>query len=439
MSAVAVVARAGLPAVASFRRRLTGERLALIAAASAVAMLPLLRPSGPGNSSPVDVLIALAIGFMVFWAASAGLKLRMPYALAIGILIGAGALAALVGPFPISTTTTGRPGARVRRALGLLALAQDFVILAWCTALVNVMRTPGALRIVVRAWAWAAVAWAALLVGAYEAHFNALAGIAPGFERASLTFGDPNMAASYYLLGIMIVWASRTPRHPLVRAAAYLILLWALVLTGSNGGMAALLVAVVATSIILLFRRLPTIPAIAVLSLAGLLAAGLVSQVHLRDLQGWAERSGQPLLLESIGRSGKSADERRILLEEGASLYFDGGLLGWGPNAALPALADRQARFVREMHDDYAAVLVERGILGMLGFLLLIASVAVRARTVVGRLLAPPFAAAVPQTAPLAGAALGMAVAGTFYQVLHFRHLWVLLALIAALYLWGRK
>jgi len=425
-------------AVEKIRWPVTGERLALFAAASAVAMLPLLRPSGPGNSSAVDGLIALTIGFTVFWAGSAGLKLRLPYALAMAVFVAAGALAALMGPFPVSSAPVARPG-RLKRAVGLLALVQDFVVFAWCAALVNVLRSPRNMQAVLRTWAWAAAAWAALLVVAYRADLGFLTGVEEGLgSRASLTFGDANMAASFYFVGIMVVWAARTPRHPLLRAGAYGLLLWAMVLTGSNGGMVSLLVGVGVTSMVLLYRRLP-MAAIAVLALCALVGLGVASQVHLADLRNWAQQSGQPLLQDSLGRSGESAEQRRLLLEEGVYLYFEGGVLGWGPNASQYALAERQAPYVHEMHDDYVAALVERGILGALALLLLIGSIGVRVWSVVSRPLSAAFAAAVPRTAPLLGAAVGLAVDGTFYQVLHFRHLWALLAIVAALHLWGRE
>ena len=41
---------------------------------------------------------------------------------------------------------------------------------------------------------------------------------------------------------------------------------------------------------------------------------------------------------------------------------------------------------------------------------------------------------------PLLGAAvIGMLISAMFYQVLHFRHLWALLGIIAAVDLWGRR
>jgi hypothetical protein len=34
---------------------------------------------------------------------------------------------------------------------------------------------------------------------------------------------------------------------------------------------------------------------------------------------------------------------------------------------------------------------------------------------------------------------IGMFISAMFYQVLHFRHLWALLGIIAAVDLWGRR
>jgi hypothetical protein len=34
---------------------------------------------------------------------------------------------------------------------------------------------------------------------------------------------------------------------------------------------------------------------------------------------------------------------------------------------------------------------------------------------------------------------LGLAVSASYYQILHFRHVWAFFAVLAALYLWGRR
>ena len=70
---------------------------------------------------------------------------------------------------------------------------------------------------------------------------------------------------------------------------------------------------------------------------------------------------------------------------------------------------------------------------------MLIGSLSVRAWAVATKPLAPEFAALFPRMAPLIGALLGLAVSASYYQILHFRHVWAFFAVIAALYVWGRR
>ncbi|HEV2475782.1 MAG TPA: hypothetical protein VGX22_04525, partial [Candidatus Dormibacteraeota bacterium] len=80
-----------------------------------------------------------------------------------------------------------------------------------------------------------------------------------------------------------------------------------------------------------------------------------------------------------------------------------------------------------------------RGVLGAIGLLLLIGSLLVRTWTMVTMPMRSEFAAVIPNRAPLVGAALGLAVSASYYQILHFRHVWTFFAVIAALYVWGRE
>jgi O-antigen ligase len=97
-------------------------------------------------------------------------------------------------------------------------------------------------------------------------------------------------------------------------------------------------------------------------------------------------------------------------------------------------LQARQAAYVKEAHDDYLAALLERGPLGELALVILAVSVAVRA----GRIGRPggipaSYREVVPRPELLGAAALAVALSGTFYETLHFRHVWALFGLIAAL------
>src|SRR5947208_896187 len=298
---IASWARAGLgPTPVRTAMGIRVPRWVLVPVALGVAALPLLKPSGPGNSSPFYISFEIINGVAILWAGLAAQDLRMPYALATGIFMVGGAIGSLAGPYPRE---------------GLLALVQDLVLLLWCGVLVNTARSPTAFKWIVRAWAWSSVAWALLLFAGVATGNAAIAGVSDRTGvRASLTFGDPNYAANYFFLSFMVVMATRTPRNRLLRLACCGALLGALALTGSNGGL-----------------------------------------------------------------------------------------------------------------------------IGAFGLLVLIGSVGWRTWSVAAKPLSAEFAAIFPRTSPLAGAVAGLAVSASYYQILHFRHVWTLLAIIAALFVWGRR
>lgn len=401
------------------------EKLALAATAIGVAMLPLLQPLGPGNVSPVDALIALSLALTLVWAGSLHYRIRLPYALSVGVLIMGGIVAALAGPVP---------------AEGLLAVVQDLVLLAWCAALANLARTPQGLRTVLETWVWSSIAWAALLVVALAFGNETITGItASEGGRTSLTFGDPNYSANYFFVSMMIICAVRRPSHRAARVGAYVLLLVAWALAGSNSGLVSLSVALVVIALLSMFRRWGLVPTVALAGLFVLGGYGAVTQGNLGEIQQSARFSTSRVVRDWVGRSAQSSNDRRRLFLESVDLYYDGGLLGRGPVSTKPRLAAAQAPYVKEAHDDYLASLLERGLIGALGLFLLISAVVARTFTVVSRPLAASFAEVVPRPAALAGAVVGCLAAGFVYELLHVRHVWALFAIIAGLYLWGRE
>jgi O-antigen ligase len=102
-------------------------------------------------------------------------------------------------------------------------------------------------------------------------------------------------------------------------------------------------------------------------------------------------------------------------------------------------LANAQEPVVKEAHDDYLAAIVERGALGFIGLLALIAVVVVRAVPLATGRLSARFGEVVVNPGALLGAAAGTFCAAAVYEVLHVRHVWALFALIAALSIWGRE
>jgi hypothetical protein len=386
-----------------------------------VAFMPFLRPSGPGNVSPVDVAIGASIGLMLIWLGARLDLIRFPYAVGLGITVVGGAVGGLAGAFPTTS---------------LIGVVQDLWLLLWCASLVNASRTPAGLRTVLAAWSWASILWAALLIFAVATGRTGLAGTdGVNGPRASLTFGDPNMAASYYTMSFLIIWATAIPRRRLVRYGAYGLLLVALAMTGSNGGALSLVVGIGVACLLSLYRKHGLAPTLAVAALGMAVALPAVLVLSHAGIQQKAS-AGPSFIANSLGRSNGSVNQRTQILQESLQLYLQGWPLGIGTSATKPYMTAQQDPYAREAHDDYMAAISEGGMIGAVGLLVLIGAVGVRARRL-ARPLPGGYDEVVAHPGALLGALAGLALSGAYYQVMHFRHAWALFAVIAALALAG--
>jgi O-antigen ligase len=137
------------------------------------------------------------------------------------------------------------------------------------------------------------------------------------------------------------------------------------------------------------------------------------------------------LLVNSIGRSSSSSAQRSVLVTEALQLYQRGSTLGIGPAATKPTLTAKGYPYAKEAHNDLLASLVERGPLGLLGLLVLVASAAYRAAVVLRAPPQPGPSGSLPRPVGLVAALLAIAAASMYYEVLHFRFVWGLLAFVA--------
>ncbi|MDQ2755589.1 MAG: O-antigen ligase family protein [Actinomycetota bacterium] len=389
--------------------------------AIAIAAMPLLVPAAPGNISPADLPILFAIIGVSGWLLRHRIRLRLPYAAGVWLLMTAGAAAALATVEIHSTTV----------------LAQDAFLLLWAGVLATALLVdPSLVRLVCAAWCWSGIGWASVLVTGRLAGISWLAGqtLADG-SRASLTFGDPNLAGNYFVACLFIVLASRHPRSPVARTLGIVLIVLAIVFTGSNGAALGTVIGVIVGWVVALRRSRGPLAALG-LAVLVLLALGVLDRtVDVTALREAAASSG-PVLHDSLGRSDESSKEREALFAEGSQLFWTHNLVGVGPSRTRPTLADIPAPYVKEAHNDYVATLVERGIVGGVGLVVLLATAAVRLGRVAGvRGRAAPAPRAGQVAAPQYLVCLGIAflVSGAFYEVLHFRHLWAYLGLVAGL------
>ena len=395
--------------------RRSAERFAVLAAVVSVALQPFLHPAGPGNSSPVDVAILVTILATAVWLAGTRVPVRAPYVVPVALMALGGAVAGLVGPLP---------------GVSLLAVFQDLVIFTWAVAVTNLARRPGITALLTGTWAVLSICWASVLVGASVLGLTAVQGIvAREGNRALFTFGDPNYAATFWVCSIFLVHAAQRPRHRWLRWLGYVLLVWSLVLTQSNGGVLELLAGCAFVVAVAVHRRRGVAAALATSAAITLGVGAALTAVPLSEIQAWARASGQPLLVDSLGRSDSSSAQRSILIRETLQLYSQDGVVGSGPGTTKELLTARQFAYAKEAHDDYLAALVERGPLGLLGILLLTAAAARWAARV---LRGPPDDGELPRPVGLVAALVAMALAGAYYEVLHFRFVWLLLAVLAA-------
>jgi hypothetical protein len=385
----------------------TVQRTAMVTLVGAIIFQPILHPSGPGNVSPVDLFTVASVISAAVWITSSHHKARAPYIIPVALLVAAGAASGLFGALP---------------GLALLTLVIDLLLFGWCTAVVNVLSVPRAMRCALVAWSWSGIFWAALVIVAWLGHISALEGLqAAEGNRVLFTFGDPNYASTYWDATIFVVYATRTPSARWMRVIGYILLVWALALTESNGGVLALGVSVVFLVLVRSHRKHGLVGSVVTALVLGLAVSTFFVVLPLATIRTWALDSGQPLLVNSIGRSAQSSNERGELIVELKQLYEQSnGFLGLGPASTKPLLTTQLYPYANEAHNDFLAVLVERGPVGLLGLLLLIGSAIYWAVPIVRRKLSARYAAVVPLPVGLVAGLLALSVNSFYEEILHF-------------------
>ena len=405
-------------------RRGEADRSAVLLVAVAIVALPLLRPVGPGRFTPVDGLMGVAILGTIVWAGTNRVRVRLPYLVPMAVMVVAGLVAAMFGQ---------------DLDAGMLALVQDLFLFAFGAAVANVIRVPANLSIILAAWAWGATAWAAALTVGVVADLSVLVGASTGPEsRAQLWFDNPNMAGAYFVMSLFVLLLGRHPRDRLVRVCACLLVLTAIVLTGSNSALVSLVLGGGAAAFVAVWRRTDLVVALANGAIALALIAGLAYVAIDGGVLAKIEESSSPLVERSLARGRGSAEGRVSLFANEFELFRSGSLLGRGP-ASTKANLERSFGISKGAHADYLATLVERGLVGVLGLILLIASIGVMTYSVVFRPLSPAFVGVLRNPSAVIGGVVAMALFAITHEVLHYRFGWTFLGILAGLYLFGRE
>lgn len=420
-----------LPEVQPERRPVSRRaNIVKIMVGAGVWAIPLLVPAGPGNTAPADVFLGFAIIVSILWFSAKSQPLRFPYALPIGLSVVAGALA----------STVAFAGAYISVGGGLITLLQDVFLLAWATSIANLGRDHRLLRTIVRAWAISAPFWAAMMLIGVVGHISLLSGeTARDGVRAAFTLGDPNLAANYFICSLLVLRAARYPRRRLARWLCCALIVTAIVLTGSNGGALVLILTTVIGALFRMAKRRGAVPAVITAAALVLTVVAIFPHIHVQDIVRRAQQSSQ-LAQDSVGRQAESSGSRSMILTETFQLYlYHDNPIGIGANGTKTAFQANQFSYVKEAHDDYAAALVERGVIGGIALVLLLFIVGARSRRIASWPLRREYADVIPRPELLGTAVIGMFFSALLYQVMHFRHVWALLGIIAAIDLFGRE
>ncbi len=391
----------------------------------AACLAPVCVPAGPGQTALLDFFNVPALAAFALLLLVPGRRLQTPLVVPTALIV-IGSLFA----------TVSAPSVK----LAALALAQDLYLFVWFLALVNIMRSERDLRIVRIAWMWTAVAVALWAVAQILIHSGGSLASLIGSRglRPSSTLYNPNVLADYLVISMFLTLSLLGDLPGRVLAPVFGVLVLGLLTTKSNGGMIALASGTAVGCVVLAFAsRVPLRPLLSALALvAGV--AGFGAWLHTE----WRVGDAQLEALRRhtfVGRMEHSSESRLRIWDQLERSYAKSPLgIGPGNSGALQlSIAERErpdSYKSKEAHSDYLAYAIERGPLGLIGLLLM--TLAAFAH-IWGFWKHSPQAGARARraalwTAAMAAALAASAVHSTVIEKLHFRHFWLLLALVCA-------
>lgn len=386
-----------------------------------VALTPFVAPIGGTPAAWPDLVNGVAL--LVFAAGVAARRTAFELPLLPAVLVAAaGSVLAVSNAASL--------------ALSAVALAQDAYLYAWLVLAVALLRGRGEALFV--RMAWGVVAAGVGLGCLVEAARSGGGLLSLHGHRCSATFGNANMCAAYLLVGVF-VWlglAGRV-RRSWVAAALALIAL-ALLTTKSNGPLFALAAGLGVWAAVRAYERgvsVRRLAGVAALGVAALLLAVWAVGVEGAGA-GWFQALGEDTMFARMEHSGETRGRIWQRLEH--TLSHDP--LGIGPGNSSQQQVDigererKGSMQAKEAHSDYVGYAVERGPLGLAG--LLAALVALATRVARGRRWLDARVGARQGgdlCASFSGALAALVVQSSVIEQLHFRHLWLFIALLWAM------
>jgi len=389
----------------------------------AVFLLPLLVPAGPGNSALVDLFAVCYIVAALFGLLRNGRPLRWPAGAAFGLIL----LASL-----IALTASANP------SKGLLNLLIELYLFALFLAICNDLGgRERALHTALKVWVVAAFAWGTLLIATFlHAVPTSVAKALLGQtfdDRLATTTGNPNLAASFMLVSYFVALSSPWPRRRVTRFLVLGWILFGMYVTGSNGALTGVLGGWAFLALGPSLRAARTREQLMGLVGGGLLlvtvALGVtvallgVPRLSLAEVSALAAREREGAFAENLGRLDRGTRARLELWDSGFRGAGSRLAVGLGPGEAIDVVVNAKGRN-QSLHNDVIAYLIERGVLGLAGILVLYGALLRWG----GRLLLAEGRGPATMRGLGAGVAANLLMSMS-HETMHFRHVWVLFAL----------
>jgi O-antigen ligase len=406
--------------------------------AAAVCLTPVLVPPGPGRTAIVDSVNLLALVPFAISLMLGSRTVRLP-------LLGP-MLVILLGSV-VATFNALNPGASI------VTLVQDVYLYGWFVMLTNLMREHGDTRRLRLIWllTGAVVALVGITQVLMRGSGSLLDVIKPKGFRAVGTFDQPDDLADYLVMSLFMALSLTEDVGRAIRWTAVAILGIGIVATKANGGILALLGGLVAWSLVRAWTKRASLQGLvagALLSFAVIVfGVWLVVGVGFGSAQIHEIQSGSIL-----GRMGHSSEGRTKIWASLWERYLQHPTgLGPGNSRWQPLRLEERERSTvaptetfdsgadpflsKETHNDYISYLVERGpvslffmlVLKALPFVLILRWWKQRSAAANGSVRGGAFAAA------LFGAWVASCINANTIETLHFRHIWLFLAVVCAM------
>ncbi len=301
-----------------------------------------------------------------------------------------------------------------------ITLIIDLYLFIFFIVLYNVIKTKRELRIFILFW---------IIFAALQSSFILYESFSNFVGRSVGTFLNPNMASNYLGLSFFLVFQSYARMGKFLTWFLGLFILSGMLATKSLAGIIALFISVLAMMILYLyhakvFNKIKLISVVLIIAIIGLMIYPKVAKI--------------PNFLDRFQRSIYTKSD---LWRTGLNIFIKNPLgFGIGPGGfdeIGPEIAVfRREPMKMELHSDWLSFLVERGLFGFLGIVLLFGAIAMMLfQTLKTINLKREYLWIIS----LFGMFVFILSFAFTHEVLHFRHVWCSFALIAVEYKLRKK